>query len=224
MLNHWREEYKAGIRFTLWCAFIIYTPIVVWAIGKAVYEDHEYFVNTAKKLHTSISYDANTWSETRRGLDTQISDWKAKCSGLEGANGVLSNQNRDQQNTINNCQAEALKLLEPKQLAVHIYDLRSLLVSSQEQAEVVKSPILLMVNKPVTPVTIVAKCDTPIDDLQAFATAPNMASTLQLNISRDGPNTVVANISSPAITPEAPFVLVLIHKKRDLLHCDFNVQ
>ena len=34
-------------------------------------------------------------------------------SRMEGANGTLLNQSRDQQNTINNCQTQALKLLTP---------------------------------------------------------------------------------------------------------------
>lgn len=32
-----REEYKAGLKFDIWSAIVIYTPVVIWSLGKSVY-------------------------------------------------------------------------------------------------------------------------------------------------------------------------------------------
>lgn len=69
MLNYWRQEYKHGIRFTLLCAFIIYMPVIIWATGKAIYEDHQYFVGTAKKERNYITQFAVSFRELQaRGV------------------------------------------------------------------------------------------------------------------------------------------------------------
>ncbi len=196
---------------------VCYSALFEWSIIATNYRDHADVTSKNRTLQTAL--DSATFHEQKAVLLAEN-----ECAETVGEKKALAAQNREQQNTINNCQTEAIKLLEPKQLAVYVYDLGNLLGSSQEQTEKVKSPILLMVNKPVTPVTIVANCTTPIDDLQAFAVAPEMASTLQLSTSQNGPNSIVANISSPALTPEAPFIVMLTHKKSDMLHCHFNVQ
>jgi hypothetical protein len=211
MLNHWRQEYKAGIRFTLCCAVIIYTPVVVWAIGKAVYGDHEYFVGTAKKLHVSILEGVNTFSQTRMDLEGQISDWKAKCSGLEGANGVLSNQNRDQQNTINNCQTQALKLLTPQP-----FRYEALVLDSEPSGNSKKSTWLILTNKPQIPVEFQVNCTSELESVDVGIVQQVTASRVDHE-----DKMWLFQISSPAWTPESPIVVHTVSKGNGKLTCEF---
>ena len=44
MLNRLRQEYAPGIQFALWCALILYGPVVIWSVAKAVYDDHQFLV------------------------------------------------------------------------------------------------------------------------------------------------------------------------------------
>ena len=197
MMKHWRQEYKAGIHFALWCALIIYFPVAIWSLVKAVYEDHLDLVTRSRVQRSLISGDAAELQKTKNALGGQISDWQAKCSGMEGANGVLSNQNRDQQNTINNCQSQALKLLKPEDLKVYFFPVQSVPKGGEKWVVYVA-----VTNKIVTPVYIEVDCDGPIFNPQGYA-LNNLFMNYGSRMNPDGKG-FSFGITSPAFAPNQP--------------------
>jgi hypothetical protein len=203
MLGHWRQEYKAGLRFAMWAAIVIYTPVIIWAIGKAVYEDHQYFVDTAKRLHVAITHNEASFSGVRQGLENDISGLKTKCSGFEGANGVLQSQNRDQQQTINNCQTQAIKFLTPEKME---YTILSLSLDKRPDGTA-KWTWLVLTNKVVTPVRMTVACDKPISEGSSFMVG---------NIAHGQPTSHDAtsfgiSIDNPAWTPKTPMGVSFVY-------------
>jgi|SRR5882724_10959342 len=199
MLNHWRQEYKAGIRFTLWCAFIIYTPVIIWAIGKSIYEDHQYFIGHTKSLESIINQNAGASGKTQRNLEGQIADWRANCSKFEGANGALSAQNRDQQNTINRCQQDAIKLLAPEP-----FKLVALTLESADLGVGMKHvKWLVLVNKITTPTNLVVSCKRRFMDASASIVGSGI---LAGGTSKLTDHQYEVNITTPAWGPESPLI------------------
>ena len=218
MLDHWRREYKEGIRFALLCALIIYMPVIIWSIGKAIYEDHEYFVGTAKNLRASIRQNAAASHGIQRDLEGQISDWKATCAGFESANGVLTNQNRDQQNTINNCQSDAIKLLTPPPLKIkaRVYAIDTKTATFHAQ-RVNYFEVVAITNKSVTPVDITVSCD---QDFRLMGDGPSLGRGIMVRagegFSRPDSKSVRYKIQSPAWTPDDPVGITVGTQTPDL--------
>jgi hypothetical protein len=198
MVNHWRQEYKEGIRFTLWCVLILYSPVVIWSVGKAVYDDHEYFVGHVQSQREKGIQDANSSVEIQKGLESQISDWRAKCAGFESANTVLNNQNRDQQNTINLCQTQAIRRLQPPPDRTITYPIKELPGPNAKT-------FIMLTNKTVTPATIMVSCDGPITELQGSTI--NTGNMLYSPAYQTGKNAWTFTIASPAWTPDLPLVI-----------------
>jgi hypothetical protein len=114
MIAHWKNKYRSALKFSAWCALIIYSPIMIWCVGKAVYEDHQGLVKRSSSQRAKMAVDAVILQRTKDECSVQTTDLKVQGAKLLGANGQLQGQNRDQQNTINNCQSEAIKLLAPR--------------------------------------------------------------------------------------------------------------
>jgi len=88
MLNHWRKEYKAGIRFALLSALILYGPVIVWSVGKAVYEDHEGLVAAAAKYkQANINLTINAGGPKLKGEIEQV---LVAPSGEKGENCLVT--------------------------------------------------------------------------------------------------------------------------------------
>lgn len=217
----WDDEAKFTLKTSMIVAACIYVPVFVGSFVFAIYQDHAGLVARSRVQRAELQHNA-TLLQNQKTDDAQL---LTRCENgsarIEGKNETLSDQNRDQQNTINNCQTEALKLLEPKTLSVQTYLIDP--IPEQPPTGVVKSRVLLLVNKPVSPVTIQVACEAQLDDIGLFPLTHTNAGVLQMSSQRKGPNEFVANVSSPAITPEAPFIAVLTHTGL-MGNCRFNLQ
>jgi len=219
MLTHWRQEYRTGLRFTLWCALVIYGPVLAWAIGKAAYEDHQYFVGRTGHLQRVIGENAVNFSSTQKTLEGQISDWRVKCSSLEGANGVLGSQNRDQQNTINNCQTQALKLLTPEAEKMTVITMYDVSPSAHDRL----AEFVLLINKTITPVRLSVVCDKQVTQGMgspagggAFIGRTDLLPPNGLQVGQVGQ-------ADPAWTPVSP-LMITMHYASDApdIKCSFT--
>jgi hypothetical protein len=216
MLTHWEDDAKIALRVSVVCALIVYCPIAFWSVGKAIYEDHQYLAGFAKKQSITIAQNNAASQVSQTSLQGQISDWRAKCSGLEGANGVLGSQNRAQQNTINNCQSQALKLLTPEGFNIVPIVLEGTKASIDEQ----HIKWLLLTNKTITPVNLVVTCAKRLTSISAEVIGGGPAlsggnekfSDVQYEI----------NISSPAWSPKTPLILNVSYIGDQDMTCRFD--
>jgi hypothetical protein len=117
--------------------------------------------------------DALTAEKQGRGTDrgayqTSLEKWQrdfsklnADCQYKSGVVDTLATQNRDQQITVNNCQTEALKLLEPQ--SFH-WEALALEVAEKDpsNSSFVKARWLLLANKLRTPAEFTFACSQPI--------------------------------------------------------------
>jgi len=218
MLAHWREEYRPAAKFALWCCLVFYGPVVIWSVVKAVYEDHQYFVNYVWKHKAADKQSAAAAAITQDGLNGQISDLKAKCAGLEGANGVMLDQNRDQQNTINKCQEDAINRMAPEP---ERHSIEEIAVGKSLLGHPTKV-FVYTTNKTITPVVVVVSCDSPIDELQgAIAGTTAMLGTLAAPMGPQLPNTWSFSIASPAWTPDTPITIQFSYAEKEAPKCLF---
>src|ERR1035437_6678563 len=54
MLAHWKEEMRTAFFVGLVCAAVLYIPVFIYAIGKAVYEDHQNLVQVSNGQRAAI--------------------------------------------------------------------------------------------------------------------------------------------------------------------------
>ena len=55
MLSHWKDEMSMAFRVGLACSVVLYLPIAIYAVGKAVYEEHEGLVGVSKGQITALA-------------------------------------------------------------------------------------------------------------------------------------------------------------------------
>lgn len=114
MKDNWRKA--TGIGLAAIGAF--YTVVFLGCIFMTTYVDHIDLVTKNHDLHTRIgqgeTHEEKSVQAVREDLGGKLSALKENCARTDGANGILTKQAADQQNTINNCQTEALKLLLPR--------------------------------------------------------------------------------------------------------------
>jgi hypothetical protein len=203
MMKHWEENAKIALRVSLFCAAAIYIPVIVWSIGRAVYNDHEYFVGIAKDQRERIAKDTADLRDNKNSLDAQISELRARCAGLEGANGALSNQNRQQQNSINTC------LLQQKEAPI----VRQFMDIGWDKPQYGKMAYVLTTSTLRTPADIVVTCDFPIAEVEhsfLSETGGGNESHADRPISA---NQVEIGTTSPAWSPIIPMgVAVFMYK------------
>ena len=108
---------------------------------------------------------------------SQYGDLKAECFYQKGVVDTLHKQNGDQQNTINNCQTQALKLMQPQPLKWVAMALDKVLEGGST-----KSKWLLLTNKPVTPVDLIIDCGRTITEIDARIVAiPTLSQSARLS-------------------------------------------
>jgi hypothetical protein len=79
MLAHFAEEYKAGLKFAVYSALIIYGAVAVWAFGKSVYEDHYQLTQSLAAYQTQTpkaffagNYGVSPFSSAQYILTTEV--------------------------------------------------------------------------------------------------------------------------------------------------------
>jgi hypothetical protein len=158
MFEHWRAEYRAGLRFALWAAIIIYTPVVVWSVGKAVYDDHQNLVGSTARIITSLKKNAGT-------AKSDLAAKQIECAKQSGQNEILQNQNRNQQGTINGCLTQAIKLLKPADLVVSPIVLDHIDESPSPPNKATR--YILLINRDVDALRVHLKCKVALSDMSA---------------------------------------------------------
>ncbi|MGA3373002.1 MAG: hypothetical protein ABSC48_14695 [Terracidiphilus sp.] len=210
MLDHWQSNYKAGVKFVLWCAFIIYSPVILWSIGRAVYQDHVGLIEKARSQRVSAE-------DQKKLLEAQVVDLRVECAGFDALSKALQNQNRDQQNTINNCQNQALKLLKPEDAKVYFFPVQS--VPSNGAKWVV---YVAVTNKIMTPAYMEVDCDAPILNPQGYAlNSQFMMYGGRMNSDGKGFSFTIA---SPAFAPNQPVGIQYGYAGDKAPNCEFRTR
>src|SRR5579863_4663554 len=90
---------------------VCYTLLFTWCALSINYKDHAEMATKIEMLQK-----ANDAAESHEQY--AVLEARSKCAEISGQNTVLGQQNRDQQNTINKCQTQALALIGQSQMAV----------------------------------------------------------------------------------------------------------
>lgn len=208
LLIHWRGNAKTALRASVLSAAVIYMPVLLWSVGWAVYEDHAGLVARSRSQRELISRNDDRLRDATAGLDGKLVECGNRESRLQGANGVLTVQNRDQQNTINSCQTQALKLMQPEPFQWH-----SVVLEPAEEVATspneMKARWLLMSNQALSPAQFSFSCTWPIiaAEIRVAGVAAD-ARAMQLQGDRWG-----AIVSSPAWGPNSPVLITTTLRK-----------
>lgn len=131
-------------------------------------------------------------------------------AGDKSRGDTLAAQNRDQQNTINSCQTQALKLLTPALLKIVGTDIDDAPLGGNRQ----KSIMILITNRTVTPVDLIFSCDRPLEDANIYFPGVQSGGTLRL-----APDRIQFNAYSPPWTPETPLIVKVTYAGTTAPHC-----
>ena len=145
---------------------------------------------------------------------------QAKCQYQSGVVDTLGKQNRDQQNTINHCQQDAIKLIAPPP------EHHAIIQIFQETPPpgFKLSTFLFTTNRVLTPTTITASCDRPVRDFEGFVSGTKMmisSPAVQVPNSPPDRNWEFA-ISTPPWTPDTPIVIEFAYEGTQEPLCVFN--
>jgi hypothetical protein len=136
---------------------------------------------------------------------------------LSSVNQSLQHQNRDQQNTINGCLSQAMKLLTPAQLQITVLGLRGVGPKIEGNSE----QVLLLTNKAVAPADILVTCDFPIHSLYLSAIGSQQHGGVGIRIND---RQWEAWIQMPAWTPSQPILATVGHNDERIGNCKFEVR
>lgn len=201
--DKWRQASLIGLA----ALGICYTVLFGWCALVTNYQDH--LGLSSKVVVLQQAYDTNSEHTKYAVLEAQ-----SKCAEMVGENTTLGKQNRDQQNTINNCQTQALKLLTPVPLKLYsilINDNKNML----EQANV--ATFLVTSNMMITPIDLHLQCDQQIAGIKI-----RPAKYLELTVG--GGSTIKGasadvNQQSPALTPATPVIIHVGYTGTSTIDC-----
>ena len=216
MREFWDTDAKFTLKVSLIAAACVYIPIALWSVGKGMYEDHEGLVARSRTQNLALRADAETLQRQKENDALQLSDCQQKNARVGGQNEVLNNQNRAQQNTINNCQTQALKLLTPVAQKTTV-----VFFSEDDSKTPAEARFLLLTNQPVTPVDMVVQCNA---SLESVMVGPVGKAMMGGGNQRLGPNVQEATVDSPAWTPTVPFMATISYYRGGSIVCSFNLR
>jgi hypothetical protein len=206
MKAHWKEDAKIAWRVSVICAAVIYGPIFLFCVVKAIYIDHQYLVGAARK-------EVRLLQQNKDQCAVQVTQLDIDKAGLVGTNSTLQNQNRDQQGTINNCQTQAIKLLTPTDLRVHTAVI-GYLATDKDLANDPVHPIsmLILTNKPIATTKVTISCNAAFEVVKESVVGSAVTQFSQWN-GKDSPTEFTVGISSPQWTPMAPLLITIRNQK-----------
>lgn len=164
-------------------------------IFATTYSDHVHLVAKNNELRVRIM-NAQDHEETSLRLVKddfigRLSTLRESCAKVEGANGILTKQTADQQNTINNCQTQALKLLTPETQKITPLVLQDETTNTTDH----KAKFLVLTNKVITPVRMIVGCNRPIKEGSASILGSGVMTG---GASNQSPTVLGVSIDSPA--------------------------
>ena len=225
MVKHWNDDVKTALRVSGVCALVIYGPILLWSIGRAMYVDHGGLVQWSREQRTVISADAGLLQNVSDAYKVQIGQLQTQCAKLQGNNESLGAQNRDQQNTINNCQTEAIKLLAPQELKITQHLLNSAEPFDTKEEVSRSQTYLILTNKAISPISAIFSCDQPVKwgPVEIVGGGPVLGG--------GGSGGIIhpmyryyqtIHFSSPAWTPTEPMIVELTYSSKTRVKCVFQ--
>jgi len=151
-------------------------------------------------------------------LQNKYDALNAQCEYKDGVVDTLGKQNRDQQNTINNCQTQALKLITPTPWQYTTLPLNPFPPNNSKKW----ISYVSVSNKTVTPFFMDVKCDQPISDPQGYV-LNNQFMGYGGAMNADGKGFNFA-ISFPAWGPNSPIAIQFSYVGEKIPVCTFNAR
>ena len=149
-------------------------------------------------------------------MDDKLSKERQSCAEMKGANGALEAQNKDQQNSINNCQNQAIARLQPLPFAFGVYRLDQFGPFDSGT----KAHFLLTTNTTITHIGILATCNRPIKAALPWI----LTDTIPIG-GEDKlipPNKYSFSYGSPAWLPNNPIVFNVTYDGPGDIVCGFT--
>jgi hypothetical protein len=190
----WKQASLMGLVSLVVC----YTGLFAWCIFAVNYQDHVVLASRAAYLQQAFDE-----KDAHEKIAVLLA--KSKCAEVLGENKTLGQQNRDQQNSINNCQTEAIKMLTPAEQKTQV---RLIAPRDDDFGLYRKYEVLLLTNKPVFPTLIQVVCRRTIISIEqsllsrngpTIITQPKKLSAMQYEL----------GITSPPWTAENPVLIKL---------------
>ncbi len=197
-----------------------YALLFLWALAKSGYQDHKDLVARSQNLSRDAASDrsksASQLQETKDWYGSTLTDLRVQCGIKEGMNIALTNQNRDQQNSINNCQNQALKLLTPEELDVLPFLWSDNVTNGVDH----NTTFLVLANRSVTPVRMRVGCNRPIK----WGNAKIVGSGTMTGGTRVGKNFLDVAIDSPTWGPRSPMRVDIQYVGSEVIDCTFSAK
>ena len=193
---------------------VVYLFLVGFFLGSCFLS----WVDKDDALIQSKKWEADQAAEFQReigNLRGEYADLKGRCQYQAGVMDTLGKQNRDQQNTINNCQTQAIKLLTPSEQKTTV-----LFFDKEDKNEIKTVRFLLLTNKSVTPVNMRVVCNAY---LETAMIGPIGSGNMSMGAgpARLAPNAFDLSVESPAWTPTTPFVAIVHYGGDKDIMCSF---
>jgi hypothetical protein len=191
-------------------AFFLCSCLLAWI------DEHDSGVVLARQVKSGQESLASQRKECDQAAGAQKQDIAVK----DAVNRELEKQNRSQENLISGCQTQALKLLTPKEFTVTALALPSQTRQSDQ------SVYIIIVNRALTPFTVMAKCDADIRNMRvSFARKEEQGvaafGRIGGGFSRPSSKEWGETISVPAISPENPAIVYVDSPGKKI--CSFSV-
>jgi hypothetical protein len=213
LLKRWKEASALGFLGL----FICYAGLLAWSMVRTNYTDARTLSIENQSLHNA---------KERSSSDKELAVLRAQnqCAKTEGENESLGRQNRDQQNTINNCQTEAIRLLQPKSLHWKALALE-MAEPDPSNVSLRRSRWLLVTNTTISPVEFSFTCSQPIVSAEAKVVG-SVADTRTVPLGSLGNGKWATKIFSPAWSADSPVLIIttLSNPNSEHSECAFKLE
>ena len=188
-------------------------------LAAAIYQDHAGLTKTLKGKVQALSVATHSLDNATADCARNNAELRQDFAVKEAVNDTLQKQNRDQQNTINGCLSQAIKMIGPEPLKITVLthikwpDNRIDPGSVKKEQPMSGTDILILVNRPVTcPCDVQLVTDQPLllpPDFVILGVAQMHISTPQLLQDR----VARLHIEDPSILPTRPLLVTAYSKK-----------
>ncbi len=123
MKTHWRQNVIRGFAV----AGAAWASLFLWCVFTTTYEDHvtlnAHIGELSKSVGRAEAHEDAAVRTVRQDLGDQLAGLRQSCAELTGAKKELDKRVGAQQDSINNCQTEAIKRLSPEPQKITILTL-----------------------------------------------------------------------------------------------------
>lgn len=190
-----------------------------------IYDDHQNLAGAAARIKrdgvTQTRALADQLQATRNDLGRQLGELRTGCAVKDGINQTLQNQNRDQQTTINGCLTQAMKLLTPvEQKITPVF-----LDQDFETLATRKMRWLVVTNKVITPVHVVANCTQGVTYMNSadLSILGGGSTGIQMGNENGRLSSSQWELKEPGSwSPESPLLVTIKYIGQQSVVCGFN--